>query len=311
MVEVQCAGNIIVKLLTDSVSSISGVRIRTFELEYQRMFHSELMTHKMLSKNSSSTRAIPVERAIELVLANTAMPIHWGENNPGMQSKKVLDDVKMQLAKSEWLKLRDSIISYVRVMSDKSGINGHKQWAGRPLEVMSFIKVVLTGTEFENLWHLRDHKDAQPEFRELVRGMRVASDKSTPVVLKPGQWHLPYIDFINGKYYSNGVELDLDTAKRVSASCCAQASYRRLDDSVDKADKIFDMLNLDSDSNDPKHSSPVEHQATPMDDNSIPFNPNTWEYGITHVRRDGSLWSGNFRNWIQFRQLIPNEAKWG
>lgn len=307
----QCAGGINVKLLTDSVSSVYGTRLRTFELEYQRFFHSEGLTHRMLSKNSSSTRAIPVDRAIELVMEKTAMPIHWGENNPGMQSKRVLSDQQLELAKIEWLKLRDSIISHVKIMSDKTGINGHKQWAGRPLEVMSFIKVVLTGTDLENLWYLRDHVDAQPEFRELVRGMQSVSEKSTPTVLKPGQWHLPYIDFIDGKYYSNGIELDLDTAKRVSASCCAQASYRKLDDSIEKADKVFKMLNLDTESNDPKHSSPVEHQATPMDDNSIPFNPNTWEHGITHVRRDGSLWSGNFRNWIQFRQLIPNEAKWG
>lgn len=60
-----------------------------------------------------------------------------------------------------------------------------------------------------------------------------------------------------------------------------------------------------------QHASPLEHQATPMDDYSKSFNPDTWQRGITHVRRDGSLWSGNLRGWVQFRQLIPNEAVWG
>ena len=79
---------------------------------------------------------------------------------------------------------------------------------------------------------------------------------------------------------------------------------------VEKALDIFEKLKLDGVSSDPKHASPVEHQATPMDDLTIPFNPNTWENGITHVRRDGSLWSGNLRGWVQYRQLIPNESVW-
>jgi hypothetical protein len=32
--------------------------------------------------------------------------------------------------------------------------------------------------------------------------------------------------------------------------------------------------------------------------------------GITHQDREGQLWSGNLRGWIQHRKLIPNEAQW-
>ena len=104
--------------------------------------------------------------------------------------------------------------------------------------------------------------------------------------------------------------VDLETAKMISVSCCAQVSYRKLDDSIEKARKIFDMLNIGSNVK-PAHASPLEHQGTPMNVfESMPFFPSTWEEGITHVRRDGSLWSGNLRGWVQLRQLIPNEAKW-
>jgi len=309
MIEVVGNGNIIARMVKDSINS-SGVRLRTFELEYPRFIHSELLTHRVLSKNSSSTRAIPVKRAIEIVQENTAMPIHWGENNPGMQSRQELDEQRKTEARKSWIEVRDVVIQHVRTMSDPTGINGHKQWAGRPLETFSFIKVVLTGTELGNLWHLRDHADAQPEFRELVRIMQQVSKQSVAQNLVAGQWHLPYIDLIDGKYYVSGEQVSLDVAKKVSASCCAQVSYRRLDESIEKAQEIFEMLHVGDDSGQPAHASPLEHQATPMDSYSIPFSPQTWQPGVTHVRKDGSLWSGNLRGWIQHRQLIANEAVW-
>lgn len=307
MIEVQGKGGIIVRIIADSISK---TRITTFELEYPRMIHSEMMTHRMLSKNSSSTRAIPVARAIEIVEEKPAMPIHWGENNPGMSSNQELDEYRRIHAQELWINCMQSVISYVKSMSDKDSINGHKQWAGRWLETASFIKVVLTGTEFNNLYALRHHKDAQPEFYELVDCMMRAQEQSVPNTLSHGEWHLPYIDYIDGKYYTNGTEVDLETAKRVSTSCCAQASYRKLDNTIEKANMIFSMLHLGDDSGQPAHASPSEHQATPMSDSSVSFDPSTWDTGITHVRKDGSMWSGNFRNWIQHRQLISNEAVW-
>lgn len=309
MIEEKLKGDITVRVIADSISD-RGIRLTTYELEYQRFFHSEFMTHKMLSKNAASTRAIPVERAIQLMLERPAMPIHWGLNNPGMQSNAEMDETRREAAEATWLASMNDAAAFARVLSDKDGINGHKQWVGRIIEPYSFMKVVCTGTEFSNLFALRHHKDAQPEFFELSKGMIIARSKSTPQLLKPGQWHLPYVNFVNGKYFVGGVEVPLDVARKVSASCCAQASYRRLDDTVEKALDIFDKLKLEGDSTEPKHASPVEHQGTPIDESNIPFNPNTWENGITHVRRDGSLWSGNLRGWVQYRQLIPNEAVW-
>jgi hypothetical protein len=314
MIEVRGKGNNIARLIKHSVSA-SGIELLTWELEYWRGWHSENMTHRMLSKNSSSTRAIPISKAIDLIRQNPGMPIHWGLNNPGMQSNVEMDVYQASIAKTKWLEAMESAISFAIELSDKNGINGHKQWVGRLLEAFSCMKVVQTGTEFSNYDALRDHKDAQPEFADLVRCMKKAKAQSTPDLLKAGEWHLPYITTkrIDGKltyWASDDTQIDLDTARKVSASCCAQASYRKLDDTLEKALDVYEKLKLDGTSDSPKHASPVEHQATPMDSDNIPFNPNTWENGVTHVRRDGSLWSGNFRGWIQHRQLIPNEAVW-
>lgn len=305
MKQIKGKNGITATIIADSINK-KGNRITTFELDYHRFFHSELMTHRILSKNSSSSRAIPVERAIELIQANPAIPIHFGRNNPGMQSKQELEGVEREAAESVWKSAMDSALSYMRVLGDKDGINGHKQWVSRIGEPFSMIKVVLTGTEFTNLFNLRAHTDAQPEFEELAYSMQNAMNQSEPIQLKIGQWHLPYIDLIDDKYFCNGIEYSLDDAKLISISCCAQASYRRLDESIQKAKDLVQRLRLDSKSKQ-SHFSPSEHQAVAMDDDNIPFNPNTWQPGITHVDRMGSLWSGNFKGWIQNRQLIMQQ----
>jgi thymidylate synthase ThyX len=49
------------KVITDSISKHTGQRITTFELDYNRYIHGELMTHRVFSRNSSSSRAIPTQ----------------------------------------------------------------------------------------------------------------------------------------------------------------------------------------------------------------------------------------------------------
>ncbi len=310
MVKVQGRSSISATIIADSINS-NGIRLTTFELEYPRWILAEVNTHKILSKNTASSRAIPVERVLEQVDNSPAMPVEWGANNPGMVSKTMLDELKAKSAEMLWRAAAKAASSFARVMSDKFGLNVHKQLAGRLIETFTMSKTVLTGTEFANFFNLREHGDAQPEFYELAKCMRAARDLSIPTFLLNGQWHLPYVDLVDGKYYVSGTNVDLETAKQVSASCCAQVSYRKLDTSVEKANDVFLKLKLSDPEYKNKHSSPVEHQATPIDPDAKSFDPSTWPAGVTHVRRDGSLWSGNLRGWVQFRQLIPNEAVWG
>jgi hypothetical protein len=74
-------------VIADSVN-LMGDRLTTMVLTYHRMIHSEFMTHRMLSKNSSSSRAIPVEKMIALVESQEVYPLHWGRNCKGMSAKK-------------------------------------------------------------------------------------------------------------------------------------------------------------------------------------------------------------------------------
>lgn len=299
--------NISAKLIADSVTPyFNRKRLCTYELEYPRFIHSELMTHKMLSKNCASSRAIPIKKMNEIIRSNTAAPVYWGKNMAGMKAKEALSEYDTSLAIDIWEEARESAIGFSERL-DACG--SHKQITNRITEPFSMIKTVLSGTEFKNFFWLRDHADAQPEIRELARKMKLAEEDSEPVVLEKDQWHLPYITtkFVSKKprYFAGDIEVDKETAIKISVSCCAQTSYRNLDTSVEKAVKIYDMLI----GAEVKHMSPFEHIATPIKPcYPSPTDSDEWEDGITHMRRDGSYWSANFNGWIQYRQLFTHES---
>ena len=298
------------KILADSISP-SGVRMTTMEIEYPRFILAELNTHRMLSKNSASSRAIPVKTMHEHIRNHPATPVHWGKNQPGMQAKAELTDNDLADAKFIWSRAMDDALHWAWALADRVGL--HKQIANRITEPWMTMKTVISGTEWRNFFWLRAHADAQPEIHQLAVAMWDAYNASTPQHLQPGEWHVPYVNTLRNPsgtlVYtdSDGEPISAETARIIIASCCAQVSYRKNDDSFEKAEKIFKQL-IESE---PCHASPVEHQATPMD---LPtyanYEPETWEPGVTHVSANGDLWSGNLRGWIQHRKLIPGEAQW-
>jgi hypothetical protein len=330
-------GGISAKVVADSVSP-EGQRITTFELEYPRFIHSEFMTHRLFSRNAASSRAIPVKKILERIMEQPAMPIHWGKNQPGMSAREecqnevllgffeLKEEAKYSpltvatTSKSAW-SYAANFVSLIAEAFDTAGY--HKQIVNRLTEPFQFIKVVCTATEYDNFFALRCHKDAQPEIQELASCMHKALQESVPFELSSGEWHLPYVPTVRrfdgkilylGREYGLGSNefLTLEQAIKVSASCCAQVSYRALDTSIEKALKIYDALV----SSKPVHASPFEHQATPMVKTSWPqyCDPTTWldveEEGVTHADREGNYWSGNFKSWIQNRQLIPDHTVW-
>lgn len=299
------------RVLADSISH-EGHRMTTMEIEYPRFILAELNTHRMLSKNSASSRAIPVKAMHDQINQSPAEPVFWGKNQAGMQAKEELTGTNYTDAKFIWDRARQDALHWAWALADRVGL--HKQIANRITEPWMTMKTVISGTEWKNFWWLRAHADAQPEIHELATKMQQAYDASTPQLLNPGEWHVPYVNtyrsLINNELLysdSKGDDITAQEACIISASCCAQVSYRKNDDSFEKAEKIFKQL-IESQ---PCHASPVEHQATPMD---LPtyanYEPETWEPGVTHVSANGDLWSGNLRGWIQHRKLIQGEAQW-
>ena len=305
------------KIIAHSITE-DGKEIITWELEYPRFIHAEFMTHRLFSRNAASSRAIPVSAMIEQVKNNPAMPIHWGKNQSGMQAKKELSEVLIVSAKFLW-KRSAKIVAKIVEGLQKIGL--HKQASNRLLEPYQMMKTVMTTTEDDNWFWLRNHNDAQPEIHALASVMLEEKRNSHPVVLRQGDWHLPYYGkgywrdsgYVNAQMEALFNKRDrlstLKNALAISSSCCAQVSYRKLDDSLEKAQDIFAKL-IESK---PCHASPTEHQATPMSEaHSLdPYlSKEYWDEGVTHVDKNGAYWSGNFKGWIQHRQLIKNNACW-
>ena len=296
------------KIIADSIS-VTGNKITTFELEYPRFIHSELMTHRVFSRNAASSRAIPIDKMIAAIEDEPAMPDQWGLNRSGMQSKE--EHTNTTTCIWAWRRAAIGAVFHARELQ-KLGL--HKQIVNRVLEPYQLMKTIVTTTEFDNFFELRCHADAQPEIKILADKMAeaLAENIENVVLLLPGEWHVPYYRGAhgNGVWKNSGyanVHCDLDggmealddkkgntlkEAQMISSSCCAQVSYRTLDDGLDKAFRIYEMLV----STKPVHASPFEHIATPMSETS--------NIGITHSDQNGANWSGNFREWIQYRQLL-------
>lgn len=321
MITVEGLGGIKATAVADSVNS-NGDRITTFELEYHRFIHGELMTHRLFSRNAMSSRAVPVKKMIEQVRNYPATPIHWGKNQSGMQAQEELTGLELQQAITEWKLASVSAADHAERLC---AIGGHKQIVNRLLEPFQMMKVVLTATEFGNFFWLRLDTDAQPEIQELARCMFEVMGQSTPEHLSVGEWHTPYVRHVPHQggidYYSEGTSpydtdisgekrLDIEQAIAISSSCCAQVSYRSIDASFDKAMSVYERLGVGSNK---IHASPFEHIGTPMDydyleDVNVENAP--WPHGTTHMDRKGDFWSGNFKGWIQHRQLLENHTKW-
>lgn len=253
------------------------------QLKYPRAIHAEVLTHRVFSRNSSSSRAEPVKKNIERMRADGFPFVHVGKNQPGMQSREEVDPETRGAFEREWQELGNTVAIYVERWAEEYGV--HKQVANRALEPWSHIHVVLSSTEWENFFSLRAHDDAQPEMQALAIAMRGAMDQSSPTLMRPGQWHLPYV------HNDERRRFPLADLLKFSAARCARVSYIKHDGKVPMPEddlKLFERLVGAA----PIHASPTEHQAVP-DAKWLGFL--WWKHRKFH---------GNFNGWIQHRKLI-------
>lgn len=288
-----------------------GQDIITFRARYPRLFHAELGTHRMLSRNSASSRAIPVKRQIQMIKDQPATFVHWGRNRGGMSADEEVTGWQLFLGQLLWNKVGVWFACTLAWLLNWLGF--HKQIVNRCLEPWMFMETILTATDFENMFWLRDHKAAQPEFRYLAKMLVMLRNQSVPEeILEHGEWHVPYVYrhrdkqgklcYYTGHKYSHKISLEL--AKNLSASCVAQVSFMRLDNTLEKAEKVVGRLMGEI----PVHASPLEAQATPMSHAEWDLRNQVVEgfsWAITAPQQ--LLYCGNLRGFIQARKYIQNE----
>lgn len=262
------------EIIEDSISE-AGVRLTTMQLVYPRMAHQEFLTHRVFSRNASSTRAIPVAKAADLALSEMVEPIRYGKNQKGMQaSEENLTGPELERAREIWRYMAEVCTAGAKELAE---LGLHKQWAGRPLEWFSNIRVIVTSTDWLNWDELRYHGDAMPEIFELAKLMQHVRNNSQPKLLKIGEWHLPYVSDKERAVYP------VHILKKLSTARCARVSYlthQGKEPSIDEDCQLYERLVGSR----PLHASPTEHSATPFAD------PNER--------------SGNFKGWFQHRKEV-------
>lgn len=268
------------RIEADSINPV-GDRLTTFVVTYPRMVHAELMTHRVFSRNSSSSRAIPSEKLIEQVLYDPAGPVWWGKNQSGMQAREELVGEDLQRARLKWLAARDEAVSSCQLLH-RVGL--HKQIANRLLEPWMWITVVISATEYENFFAQRCHPDAQPEIRHVADMMRALYRENRPAELAAGEWHLPFVRF-EDIVLSPTERRSMDELIKLSTARCARVSYLTHDGVRDPSADLglHDRLVGSG------HWSPFEHPAEAMDIEGFA--------------------SGNYTGWGQYRKRFPLEHR--
>lgn len=266
------------KILADSTTP-GGVRLTTMEITLPRIVLAEFNTHRVFSRNSASSRAIPVKTMLDRVRNHPFIPERFGVAKSGMQATEWLEGPAAAAAVRAWLDGRDRAIETAETLL---ALRLHKQLANRVLEPYLWHTVIVTATDWSNFFALRDHPDAQPEIQRPARLMREAMEASTPQPVGYGEWHrplMPDLEELRSIYQT-------DDLNRISVGRCTRVSYDKHHEGGSPEDDIVRCERLASSG----HMSPFEHVATPMNDRLI---------------------ISNLRGWVPMRKYITNEADFG
>lgn len=272
------------KIICDSVSP-AGDRLTTMEVVMHRFVLAEFNTHRVFSRNSASSRAIPVEKQLLRAAENPAFPLVWAAEQRGMQGGDELEAVQLEYAQELFGRVHaftiDIIKQYLQYHDERDMPRLHKSLINRLLEPFQWHTVIVSSTEWDNFFAQRCSPLAQPEIRTVAELMREAYVASQPQTLQLGEWHLPYIDEADE-------ELTEQQKQFVSAARCARVSYLTHDGTRDWAQdvELFSRLIRAR----PGHWSPLEHVATP----AMP---------------DGFRTPGNFKGWAQLRHQFEPQGQ--
>ena len=216
------------EVVADSISP-QGDRLTSLQITFPRILLSEINTHRMLSKNTSSSRAIPFNKMVEAIENNPFIPIAWQRSHSGMQGTKYITDLaEIQGKNLMWLAGRGRAIQTAKNLH-KADVT--KQLANRLLEPFMWTTMLITGSKegWENFFNLRcpqyqipnwdnsfkswkkvckelpyeedthylnkaqfNKGQAEIHMMALAECIYDAVNESTPKQLQSGEWHIPF-----------------------------------------------------------------------------------------------------------------------
>lgn len=140
-------------ILADSISP-SGSRLTTMKITFPRIMLAEMNTHRVFSRNSASSRAIPFKKMVRMVQENPFIPIAWQKDHKGMQGNEYITDPEhIQDCINSWLEARDYAVHKSSELNVDGGVT--KQLCNRLLEPFMWHTIIVSSTEFSNFFQLR------------------------------------------------------------------------------------------------------------------------------------------------------------
>lgn len=330
------------KIVADSINKI-GDRITTMEVVFPRFILAEFNTHRLFSRNSASSRAIPFKKMVEMVKNNPFIPIAWQKDHSGMQGTQYFEGWRHKVLTLAWKAgAKTAVFSATKL--HKLGLT--KQLCNRLLEPFMYHKVLVTFTESENFFNLRcpQYQDLEniniyfkskkdlinkypmEEFVEnftdldwlkinkgqgeihimdLAEKMLDAMNDSTPKELKAGEWHIPYGENIDVNGLDD-IEIPLEQIQDFKCKIAIARSARLSYQTLGddpKIDYLADLKLFDI-LRKSGHFSPFEHVARAMHEMDYDrFLKQTPDNMLT-LKSQG--WCGNFKGFIQYRYLLES-----
>lgn len=309
------------EIVADSINQF-GDRLVTLILTMPRFILAELNTHRMLSKNSASSRAIPFKVFNRLIADHPFVPIAWQKAHSGMQGQQYFLEEEAEVLNGLWIAM-SAVANTMAEDLDSRGVT--KQLVNRTLEPYMWHKVLISGTEWDNFLALRAHSDAEIHIAKLADCVLEAMNNSKPQLLNAGEWHIPFGDsFEQDSLVRDAQELNItvqDLKLAVAIARCARVSYNNFNGSAHdyvKDYELFTKLFI----NQPIHASPAEHVARCMSkveyltnlrgsigEECVDSRSGTITFSIND-NNDIFGWCRNFKGWIQYRTTLPNDTVW-
>jgi hypothetical protein len=331
---------------------------------FPRIILAEVNTHRMLSKNTSSSRAIPFNKMVETIQNDPFIPIAWQKEHKGMQGSEYFENTMLQQAL--WLEARNSAVDLADRLNSGCGVT--KQLCNRLLEPFMWTTMLITGPKsgWDNFFNLRcpqyeyitkedityfkSKKDWTKKFYEskvvsntsatiedintyswfnknkgqaeihimaLAECIWDAYNESTPKILIPGEWHIPFLDKIETDFEEIAVKVSTAMAARTSYTVVGNEKEIDIDAMVVLHDRLL--------AQDPPHSSPLEHCARAMSEDEYRGNIkgkinliNDREFQTEFAAMTGYTplsgaceekalgWCNNLKGFIPYRYMVDN-----
>lgn len=260
-------------VIEDSISPL-GIRLTTLQCTFHRFILAEFNTHRVFSRNSASSRAIPAAKTLAQVTTNTAFPEIFPLEQSGMSGGERIE--LFGEAEKIWQSAADSAVRFATKMAE---LGVHKSVVNRIVEPYMWHTVVVSSTDYDNFFIQRMQTSAQPEMIKLAYRMSKALEASRPTAVGYGEWHLPYVTQAERSF------LLVEQQRELSVARVAGVSYNRLGQVRENAKDfgLYSKLRHAS----PPHWSPFEHVATP-------------------VKNSRKRPRGNFAGWHQLRHIIDS-----